>query len=1041
MNKGDSIIFAEGLFSSELEAHIAPPAPVISEGPVTFQDGPVMQCLLANSSEAILCQDAGGAISFASPSASRVWGYTAEEASGRRILDFVVAGDVEKVEVVMDAAAKQHGLSYTCEFQLRHKKGHILWAEATFVGQQLSGRACIVVNLHDISVLKMLENELKEIKQQKIFREHQDMHALINSTHDVMWSIDKGMRLLIANQLFIDLLKTLTGAELKPGDYMLKENLFEKEDLNFWKTQYENVLSGKSANVEIYRREPFEMWAEMSFNPIIENGEVIGAVCYSRNITERKKAEQTILQSQQMMAQAESVAHFGSWEYDLNDLNNLAENELRWSDEVYRIFGYEPGGFDVSYENFFKVVHPDDKENIYQKIKTALQNNAPYSYDHRIILPNGQQRWVHENAQFILSKRSGKPIKIVGTVLDITERKESEEKLIQTELLLSEAQLLAQVGNWNCDFIKNEIYWSSGTRLTYGVDEDFEGSFEAFIAMIHPEDRERVVSRVRVSEISGEPVEDEFRIVRPDGQERILHTQTRFVLDSEGMPTRIYGIQQDITELKKAQKELLASHEQYRQIVETAQEGIWMIDKNNRTTFVNKKMGEILGYHPDEILGKQNYDFMDEEGKAIAAQAIERRKRGLGESYEFKYITKNGRHVWTNLSTNPIFDENGQYAGALAMATDITERKMTVEALQKSEANLRTIFEHTDEAYILLDPDFLLLSFNAVANDWALLAFGEALKEGESLLRMISEERKEEAREWQQNVLNGNTIEFETYYALQDQSIKWFQIRFSPVHDDKGEIFGLCLAASDVTERKNAELEREKMTAEIMQRNKDLEQFAYIVSHNLRAPVANIIGFSDALQNLDLDETEKKDVMYGLSVSAQKLDEVIIDLNSILQVKRDIGEKKEEVVFSKMINDIRLSIGQMIQKEKVEFRLDFSEAEGMSTLKSYLYSILYNLVSNSIKYRKPHLNPVIEIKSKKTDKGLALVVRDNGMGIDLERKYEQVFGLYRRFHPQVAEGKGMGLFMVKMQVETLGGKIFIQSEVDKGTEFTIQFEQ
>jgi PAS domain S-box-containing protein len=848
------------------------------------------------------------------------------------------------------------------------------------------------------------------------------------------------MRLVAANQPFIDLLKMITGTELKPGDFLLNDGIFEKEDLIFWKNQYDSVLAGKPATVEARRKEPFDMWVEITFNPILEHGHVTGAMCCSRNISERKKAEQTILQSQQMMAQAESVAHFGSWEYLLDNLDDLGQNELRWSDEVFRIFGYEPGDFVVTYHSFFGAVHPDDRDIIYHTIVNSLDTLQPFKVEHRIVKPDGSMRWVHENGQFILNKRNGKPLKIVGTVLDVTERKVAEEKLRQTEQLLNEAQLMAKVGNWNADLVKNEIYWSSGTKLIYGFPDDFQGGFEDFTSLIHPADRERVLAQIKQSELSGEAIEDEFRIIRPDGQERTLHSQTRFVMGSDGRPLRIYGIQQDITELKKAQKERFDSHEKYRQIVETAQEGIWMIDKDNRTTFVNKKMGEILGYAPAEILGKRNYDFMDEEGKAIAAQAIERRKQGLGESYEFRYITKSGQDVWTNLSTNPIFDENGQYAGALAMATDITEKKLAIEALKKSEANLRTIFEHTDEAYILLDPHFSILSFNSVASNWALAAFGQTLKEGESLIPLIAEKRRGETSKWYEEVMAGKTAEFETHYILQDKTLRWYSVRFSPIHNDSGGIFGLCLAANDVTERKNADLEREKMTAEIMQRNKDLEQFAYIVSHNLRAPVANIIGYADALQNMDLDETETNDMMQGLSVSAQKLDEVIIDLNNILQVKRDSCKNKEQVVFSKIIKDIQLSICHLVQKEKAVFRLDFSEVESVVTQKSYLYSILYNLITNSIKYRQPHLEPIIEIKSKKTPSGMALVIQDNGLGIDLNKKNGQVFGLYRRFHPQVADGKGMGLFMVKTQVETLGGKIFIESEVNKGTTFTIQFD-
>ena len=248
------------------------------------------------------------------------------------------------------------------------------------------------------------------------------------------------------------------------------------------------------------------------------------------------------------------------------------------------------------------------------------------------------------------------------------------------------------------------------------------------------------------------------------------------------------------------------------------------------------------------------------------------------------------------------------------------------------------------------------------------------------------------------------------------------------------------LYGRDITARKNAELERAKMNTDLIQRNKDLEQFSYIVSHNLRAPVANIIGLSAIAQDENLEPDMKKEVVEGLSLSVKKLDDVIIDLNNILQAKLEVSQKKEMVHFSKIANDIHLSIENLIKKEKAVLVRDFSEVDEMITVKSHLHSIFYNLISNSLKYRRPDVPLVIEIKSRKLKDKIELIFKDNGMGIDLEKEGDQVFGLYKRFHTESAEGKGMGLYMVKTQVETLGGKISISSEVNKGTEFKIEFE-
>jgi len=239
-------------------------------------------------------------------------------------------------------------------------------------------------------------------------------------------------------------------------------------------------------------------------------------------------------------------------------------------------------------------------------------------------------------------------------------------------------------------------------------------------------------------------------------------------------------------------------------------------------------------------------------------------------------------------------------------------------------------------------------------------------------------------------------------------------------------------------ELKLAEMERIKMVNELLQRNKELEQFAYIVSHNLRAPVANIIGASTALNEMGLTIEEKVILKKGINTSAIKIDEVLHDLNHILQVKGKIDDTRELVNFPGLVDDIKASISELIDKNDVEIKYDFPDVDEYFTVKPYLYSIFLNLISNSVKYRRPGNHCVIEIMSHLLKDKIELIFSDNGMGIDLHKKGGQVFGLYKRFHPNI-EGKGIGLFMVKTQVEALGGKISIQSEENVGTEFKIEF--
>jgi signal transduction histidine kinase len=165
---------------------------------------------------------------------------------------------------------------------------------------------------------------------------------------------------------------------------------------------------------------------------------------------------------------------------------------------------------------------------------------------------------------------------------------------------------------------------------------------------------------------------------------------------------------------------------------------------------------------------------------------------------------------------------------------------------------------------------------------------------------------------------------------------------------------------------------------------------------------------------------------------------MIKDLNEIVQITNNNSEKKVSVDLTKLVNDIFISIGNLIDKNQVRIKPDFSEIDKLYTQRPYIHSIFYNLIINSIKYKRPDVAPLIEIKSRKTAEKIILSFKDNGLGIDLTKDGNKLFGLYKRFHSHV-DGKGMGLFMVKTQVELLGGTINITSTLNSGTEFTIEF--
>ena len=368
---------------------------------------------------------------------------------------------------------------------------------------------------------------------------------------------------------------------------------------------------------------------------------------------------------------------------------------------------------------------------------------------------------------------------------------------------------------------------------------------------------------------------------------------------------------------------------------------------------------------------------------------------------------------------------------------DTTERKTTEENLKKSEANLRTIFENTDTAYVLFNTDLHIVSFNTLAQKYSEEQNNQTLEINRPITDYFSAERWPFIKSTLDRVAKGENAKYELSFTQRDGSVKWFDVRWLNVKNNDNQNWGFILANKEISEPKLAALERERITADLIQHNQDLEQFTYIISHNLRAPVANIIGLSDMLREPDLDFDSKMDVLDRVSRSIRNIDMVIQDLNHILQSRAMVNEKKETVYFDDLLEAIKTSIQNIIANEQVQFNCSFDDADSIYAIRSYLYSIFYNLISNSIKYRQTGVSPIISIQSRHLEDKIELHFKDNGKGIDLEKNSGQLFGLYKRFDTTM-EGKGMGLFMVKTQVEALGGTIKIKSTLGEGTEFVIQ---
>ena len=749
--------------------------------------------------------------------------------------------------------------------------------------------------------------------------------------------------------------------------------------------------------------------------------------------TEYQKNLRDIIESEALMKEAERLAHFGSWEVD------LVTGRHYWSDENFRMLGYRVGDVSPSFDNFISRIHHEDQYYVQNTIDDALKDQKNQKYYCRVNHKKGVLPRHVEGEIFITKNEYGKLIRINGFTRDISERRNAEIQIHESE---KKYQHLFENNPLPAWVIDNDTF--TFLDVNRAAIDHYGYSYREFLSMtaieIRPDDeKDRFFNLDRSRKQSGR--EGLWKHKKKDGT--IIHVEVNTVeITFEGKQCKLV-IVNDITEKIKAENELKHTTLRLNQAQEIAHIGSWEHDLSTDKLIWSDEMYEIYGISPENDI--QSFDafvkFIHPEDLDYVLSEITKAHTTLsGSSYYHRIIRKDGmiRHVYVQFEYE--VNKKGKAIARYGVVHDVTDTKEAEQALIQSEANLRLIMDMLPQTISArnFDGEFLFVN-KSFANMYNLIPekmIGTSLKEIVQPPNDINEFTKRD----QGVILSGETrtipeMEF-TDAAGNERIFQVTKVPFIPAGADEKVVLGI---GTDITEQKMVESERAKMIADIVQRNKDLEQFSYIVSHNLRAPVANLLGISDLFKKGNLTEAERDFLMDGLTESVKKLDDVIIDLNHITQVKHSMNESREQVKFSNILDNVMVSISHLVNNKAVNISTDFSELDTCFTVNNYMHSIFYNLITNSIKYRKNDTPLTCEIKSRKNEDNIELIFKDNGIGIDLKRYGSQVFELYRRFHIGLAEGKGMGLFMVKTHVESMGGKISVVSEVDKGAEFRIRF--
>jgi PAS domain S-box-containing protein len=798
--------------------------------------------------------------------------------------------------------------------------------------------------------------------------------------------------------------------------------------------------------------------------------EFVGAVM---DITEQENLIQELRRNEAFLEEGQRISHTGSWVW------KPATGEMISSKERLRIFGFDPEKTKPSFDVFWERVHPEDKPGLKKVFDSAIREKRNFEHEYRIVAPDGVVKHIQSVGHAVVNE-SGELVEFIGTTMDVTARKSQQQALEsafqEMEALKNQFRLAidtipglvwSALPDGSTEFLNQRWLDYTGLSLKEGVD---------WTIAAHPEDRARLVEEWRAALASGRPLEAEGRLRRADGQYRWFLIRSVPLRDETGSIVKWYGKSADIEDRKQAEAQLRESEQSYRRIVDTASEGIIVFDEHYVTTFVNRRMADLLGYEPGEMAGLKFGDYVFEEDLADIEVKIAARRRGVTERYEQRFRRKDGRPLWVHVSTTPVMDAERRFQGAFSMFTDITQRKMAEDELRKHRDHLEDLVKQRTGELALLNQlvygslastdvgawwiDFKEKdTYHALDNTVQMLGHTPE-KTGDKSYRLSRWARAladtkaafpeytkavDEAMERFSGAISGKYKDYRAIYpvALPDGSVRWFDARADvPTRDEQGRALLMTGTLIDITRLKQTEdaLVEAKERAEAANRAKSI--FLASMSHELRTPLSVVLGFSRLMKNdpgTPANQKENLDIIVRNGEHLLNLISNVLDISKIESGRVVLEES--EVDLRQLLHELQSSLGVGAAEKGLSFTLEQSPAlpRHIAVDAGKLRQVLINLIGNATKYTESggvKLRAGVVSCEPPHRARLRFEVEDSGPGISKEDQ-ERIFSPFVQLgnRAPIEAGSGLGLAISKQYVELMGGKIGVASEPGKGSVF------
>lgn len=770
-----------------------------------------------------------------------------------------------------------------------------------------------------------------------------------------------------------------------------------------------------------------------------ESGQVVSVLVVSRELSEKRRIEENLIRLAAHLQLATESANVGTWLYDVDT------QKIEWSALQNKLWGYPENKNDLSFADWHRGIHPDDRDRVVGAFQDFLANRHSYDVEYRVIRQDDESvTWVRSVGKFHSSGPDMKDV-ISGITMDISTHKLSEERLRHGEEQFRATFENAAVGMAHVSTDGRWVRVNSRLCEIVGYPQS-ELLGLTFQEITYPPDLEADLGFVR--QLLNKSIPNysiEKRYIQKAGQLIWVNLTVSLVRSRLDEPLYFIAVIQDITERKRIEEAVRESNERYRLINKATQDAIWDWNLKTNEIIWNEAVYSMFGHDPAHV--DPNIDWWyssihPEDSQRVVGGIHHAIDSGAASwSDQYRFLSGDGTYKIVFDRGFVQHDDKGTAVRMLGSMQDITERTESVARLEQNEARFRTLANSISHLAWIANSEGWIFWYNERWFDYTGTTLEEMQGWGwekvhhphhrDRILKFVREAWKKDEP-------------FELTFPLRakDGAYRWFLTRAFPVKDNTGKIVQWVGTNTDIHDQKTLAEKLEAMvserTRELQRSNEDLQQFAHIVSHDLKEPVRKITTFGNRLEmelsgvSSDKAQTYLKKIMHA----SDRLTQMIEGTLAYSTVDARANEF-EQVDLNKVISDIETDLEVVIQMKNARIiKETLPVIEGAPLL---LYQLFYNLINNSLKFVRPGVPTVVSIRSlPQTEKYATLIVSDNGIGFD-SIYAEKIFNAYIRLNSKDQfEGTGLGLALCKKIVQRHNGTISATSAVNEGATFTIR---